>query len=44
MKLVENTNLDDVKKIYLTASGGPFFNYKVTQLKKVKAQRCNKAP
>ena len=44
MKLVENTNLDDVKKIYLTASGGPFFNYKVTQLKKVKPKDAIKHP
>ena len=35
-KLLENHNLDEIKKIYITASGGPFLNYKKRQLKKIK--------
>ena len=27
-KLLENHNLDEIRKIYITASGGPFLNYK----------------
>ena len=44
MKLIENTKLNDVKKIYLTASGGPFLNYKVSQLKKIKPKDAIKHP
>ena len=36
MKLLENHKIEDVKKIYLTASGGPFLKYKISKLKKVK--------
>ena len=36
MKLLENHKIKDVKKVYLTASGGPFLNYKISKLKKVK--------
>ena len=43
MKLVENTNLDDVKKIYYSFRR-TFFNYKVTQLKKVKPKDAIKHP
>ena len=28
LKLIKNQNLDEIKKIYLTASGGPFLNLK----------------
>ena len=35
LKLLENHKLDDIKKIYITASGGPFLNYKIHQLKKI---------
>ena len=28
MKLIENDKLKNIKKIYLTASGGPFLNLK----------------
>ena len=36
MKLLENQNIKYVKKIYLTASGGPFLNYHISKLKHVK--------
>jgi 1-deoxy-D-xylulose-5-phosphate reductoisomerase len=36
LKLLENQNLKDIRKIYITASGGPFLNYKLNQLKNVK--------
>ena len=32
-KLLENHNLDEIRKIYITASGGPFLNYKKTNVK-----------
>ena len=35
LKLLENHTLDDIKKIYITASGGPFLNYKLDQFKKI---------
>ena len=44
MKLLENSNILDVKKIYLTASGGPFLNYNVKKLKKVKPHQAVKHP
>ncbi len=40
LKLVENQNFKNVKKIYLTASGGPFLNFSYTQLKKVKPKHA----
>jgi len=44
MKLLDNEKIRDVKKIYLTASGGPFLNYKIAKLKKVKPQQAIKHP
>jgi 1-deoxy-D-xylulose-5-phosphate reductoisomerase len=44
MKLLENHRIKDVKKIYLTASGGPFLNYKISKLKKIKPQQAIKHP
>ncbi len=38
------TDLNKVKKIYLTASGGPFLNYNIKQLKKVKFGQAIKHP
>ena len=35
LKLLENHTLEDIKKIYITASGGPFLNYKPHQFKKI---------
>jgi 1-deoxy-D-xylulose-5-phosphate reductoisomerase len=34
-KLLENHTLEDINKIYITASGGPFLNYKLEQFKKI---------
>jgi len=34
LKLLENQDFNEIKKIYLTASGGPFLNYKPSKLKK----------
>ena len=44
LKLVENHNMKDIEKIYLTASGGPFLKYKVSQLKKIKPKEALKHP
>ena len=44
MKLLEKQNIKNVKKIYLTASGGPFLNYKINKLKKVIPQQAIKHP
>tara|TARA_B100001057_G_scaffold296224_1_gene296360 strand:- start:4851 stop:6014 length:1164 start_codon:yes stop_codon:yes gene_type:complete len=44
LKLLQNTNLDSIEKVYLTASGGPFLGYKHDQLKKIKPQHALKHP
>ena len=44
MKLLENENINEIKKIYITASGGPFLNYNQQQLKKVTPQDALKHP
>ncbi len=44
MKLMENHKLDQIKKIYITASGGPFLNYKLNQLKKITPKEALKHP
>ncbi len=44
LKLLQNTNLDSIEKVYLTASGGPFLGYKYDQLKKIKPQHALKHP
>ena len=33
--LLKTNNINQIQKIYLTASGGPFLNYKINQLNKV---------
>ncbi len=43
-KLLNNCKLIDVKKIYITASGGPFLNYKTSQLKNIKPKDALKHP
>ena len=43
-KLLEGKKISDVKKIYLTASGGPFLNSKLSVLKKVKPKEAIKHP
>tara|TARA_B100001248_G_scaffold17754_1_gene11782 strand:- start:343 stop:1509 length:1167 start_codon:yes stop_codon:yes gene_type:complete len=44
MQLLKNQNLKMVKKIYITASGGPFLDYKINQLAKIKPQDALKHP
>ncbi len=44
MKLLEQDKLNEIKKIYITASGGPFLNYNLSQLKKVKPHDAIKHP
>ena len=44
MKLLENQKINDVKKIYLTASGGPFLNLNISKLKNVKPHEAIKHP
>ena len=44
MKLLENHKISEVKKIFLTASGGPFLKYNLSKLKKVKPSQAIKHP
>jgi len=44
LKLLKNHKIDEVKKIYLTASGGPFLNFKVNQLTKITPGKAVKHP
>ena len=44
MKLLENHQLSEIKKIYITASGGPFLNYKIHQFKKIKPKDALRHP
>ena len=44
MKLIENHNINSIKKIYITASGGPFLNFTTQQLRKVKPTQALKHP
>ncbi len=43
-KLIKNENIDHIKKIYLTASGGPFLNIKKSLLANIKPQYALKHP
>ena len=44
LKLIENTKLDQIEKVYLTASGGPFLDFKREKLKKIKPEQALKHP
>ncbi len=44
MKLLENQKTNNIKKIYLTASGGPFLNLNISKLKNVKPHQAIKHP
>ena len=44
LKLLEHQKFSSIKKIYLTASGGPFLNYTPSKLKKVKVHQALKHP
>ncbi len=43
-KLIKKIHIRDINKIYITASGGPFLNYKTKDLKKVKPKDALKHP
>ena len=44
MKILENHNINEIKKIIITASGGPFLNTKVNDLNKIKPSDALKHP
>ena len=44
MNLIKNHKIDEINKIFITASGGPFLNYKVSQFKKVNPTDALKHP
>ena len=44
MKLLEHKKKENIKKIYLTASGGPFLNLNIAKLKSVKPHEAIKHP
>ena len=44
MNLLQEHKLEEINKIYITASGGPFLNYKPSELKSVKPARALKHP
>ncbi len=44
MKLIYGHNINEIKKVYLTASGGPFLNFKVNQLRKIIPKDALKHP
>ena len=43
-KLLEHHKLEEIENIYITASGGPFLNYKKHQFKKIKPKDALKHP
>ena len=43
-KLIENLNQNEIEKIYLTASGGPFLNYKKKELRRISPKEALKHP
>ena len=44
LQLIKDYKIDQIKKIYLTASGGPFLNYKPHQFNKIKPKDALKHP
>ena len=44
MNLLKNHNISEINKIYITASGGPFLNYKSDLLKNIKPINALKHP
>ena len=44
MQLLKNQKIKNIKKIYLTASGGPFLKYKLSSLKNIKPIDAIKHP
>jgi 1-deoxy-D-xylulose-5-phosphate reductoisomerase len=44
LKLIENHNYNEIKKIFITASGGPFLNFNSSKLKRIKPKDALKHP
>ena len=44
LKLLQHHKLNNIKKIYITASGGPFLNFNMNQLKKITTKDALKHP
>ena len=44
LKIIEKEKLNTIKKVYLTASGGPFLNFKKNQFKNIKPTDAFKHP
>ena len=44
LKLLEHHSLDEIEKIYITASGGPFLKYNLKQIKDIKPEIAVKHP
>ena len=44
LKLLESHKLSEIDKIYITASGGPFLNLKMSQFKNIKPKDALKHP
>ena len=43
-ELIKNHQIKEIKKVYITASGGPFLNYTLKELKKVKPKEALNHP
>ena len=44
LQLIKNKNISEIDRIFITASGGPFLNFKITQLKNIKPKDALKHP
>ena len=44
LNLIKNSKLEEIDKIYLTASGGPFLNYPLSKLKKIRPKQAISHP
>ena len=44
LKLLESNEINNIEKVYLTASGGPFLGYSLKDLMKVKPHQALKHP
>ena len=44
LQLMQNHKMQEIKKIFITASGGPFLNYKINQLKNIRPKDAVKHP
>ncbi len=36
LEIIKNHNINEIKKVFITASGGPFLNFNIKRLKKIK--------